>query len=83
MTDARVVAALTPDFHSRAAYTGRLRQQEDVTIILDDGTVVEKTVDIYISWDTIQDMLVMVAERAGIPVKTPRKLHEIPSNKIR
>lgn len=78
MHEPRVKAALTPDFHSQAAYTGRLTQTETVTVVLEDGTAVEQEVTIYISWDTIKNMLAMVANRAGVEIKSPRKINDLP-----
>ncbi len=63
---AAIKAALTPDFHSRAAYIGRVYQTETVVIIGEDGTVFEKTVSFPVSWDSISKMLEIIKERAGI-----------------
>ncbi|RRY03846.1 hypothetical protein [Brucella anthropi] len=63
---ATIKAALTPDFHSRAAYVGQVYQTESVVIITEDGTVFEKTVSFPVSWDSISKMLEIIKERAGI-----------------
>ena len=62
----RIQAALTPDFHSKAAYVGRVTQTEAVTIITEDGSVFEIDVSFQISWDSISKMLGIIKERAGV-----------------
>lgn len=66
MNPERVKAALAADHHSRSAYTGQLVQRETVEIVTEDGTSIQKEVDIYISWDTISNMLTMIRNRAGL-----------------
>ena len=63
---AALKAAISPDFHSRSAYVGRVVQTEDVIIIGEDGTPFETKVSFLISWETIQKILGLVQNRAGI-----------------
>lgn len=61
-----IQAAITPDHHSRSAYTGRVIQREWVTIISDDGTAFEKEVSFTLSWASISEILQLIKIRAGI-----------------
>lgn len=63
---ARIKGAIDIDHHSRSAYVGRVTQQDQVTIILEDGTVIEKEVAFSISWDSILKILELIRKRAGI-----------------
>lgn len=63
---ASIKAAIAPDFHSRAAYTGRVTQKESVTIISDDGTSFEREVEFTVSWDSILKILSLIQIRAGV-----------------
>ena len=65
-TNARVKSALTPDFHSKAAYVGRITQRETFTVSDEDGNPINVERDVIISWATIEQVLSMVRERAGI-----------------
>ena len=65
MNNERVKNALAPDHHSQAAYTGRIRQTETVTVFAEDGTPIQKEVTFYISWDSIAQFLALVRKRAG------------------
>jgi hypothetical protein len=58
--------ALTPDHHSQAAYTGRVKQTETVIVFAEDGTPIQGSVDVYISWASIVQILAMVGKRIGI-----------------
>lgn len=58
--------ALRPDYQSQAAYTGRVKQTETVLVHAEDGTPIQGKVDVYISWDTITEILGLVAKRIGI-----------------
>lgn len=62
---ATLVAAITPDHHSRSAYTGRVTQKERVTIIADDGTAFEADVSFFVSWDSISELLGIMKKRVG------------------
>lgn len=66
MNEIQIRAALTPDHQSQAAYTGRVKQTEIVQVITDEGVAIEKEVTIYISWDSINAILGLVRERAGL-----------------
>ena len=66
MNDERVKNALAPDFHSQAAYTGRVTQTETVVVHAEDGTPIQKEVTFYISWDSICQILALVRKRAGV-----------------
>lgn len=59
-------AALTPDHHSKTAYTGRIKQTETVQIVTDEGITLEKEVSFFISWDSIASILKLVRERIGL-----------------
>lgn len=61
-----ITAALASDHHSKAAYTGRIQQSETVTVYAEDGTPIQKEVSFFISWDTIDQILTMVRNRAGL-----------------
>ena len=60
-------AAISSDHHSRAAYTGKIKQTETVSVTTEEGVVIEKEVTIFISWDSIDELLKMVRERAKNP----------------
>ena len=62
----RVKNALAPDHQSQAAYTGRIKQTETVTVFAEDGTPIQKEVTFYISWDSISEILALVRKRAGL-----------------
>ena len=62
----RVKNALAPDHQSQAAYTGRVKQTETVTVFAEDGTPIQKEVTFYISWDSISEILALVRKRAGL-----------------
>lgn len=66
MNAERVKAALAADHHSRSAYAGRISQKEVVTVTTEDGTPIQKEVEIFLTWDTISNMLELVRERAGL-----------------
>lgn len=57
--------ALLPDQASVAAYAGKVKQTETVTVFLYDGTAVTKDVTIIISWETVQQLLALIRKRAG------------------
>ena len=61
-----VRAALASDHHSKSAYTGRIVQSETVIIHDENGTPIQKEVSFFITWDTIDQILRMARERAGI-----------------
>lgn len=61
-----IVDALQSDGYSQVAYTGKIKQIEHVSIIDSHGNVHEKDVEIYISWDSIDQILNLVRERAGL-----------------
>ena len=63
---ANLYAALASDPASQIAYAGKIKQTEHVSIIDSHGNVHEKEVEIYISWDSIAQILNLVRERAGI-----------------
>ena len=65
MNTERVKNALAPDYQSQAAYTGRIKQTETVTVFAEDGTPFQKEVTFYISWDSIAQFLALVRKRAG------------------
>ena len=62
----QVKAALAPDHHSKAAYVGRVKQTETITVTTEDGTAIEREVTIYISWDSMEEMLKLIRNRAGL-----------------
>lgn len=74
----RFESAVASDFHSRAAYVGRVQQTEKVTIFAEDGTPFEKEVCFTVSWDSISKILGLVRERAGL--ENPKTQIEIPEN---
>ena len=61
----RVKNALASDHQSQAAYTGRIKQTETVTVFAEDGMPIQKEVTFYISWDSIAQFLALVRKRAG------------------
>jgi hypothetical protein len=61
-----VLAAIKPDFYSKAAYSGQISQMEQVTVILDDGTYIEKEINVLLSWETIAKVLMLIQKRAEI-----------------
>lgn len=63
---ASLKAAITPDHHSRWAYSGQVTQRETVTIIDEDGTAFEKDVSFAVSWESISKVLDLINKRAGI-----------------
>lgn len=71
-----IEAALIPDQQSVVAYAGKIKQTEKVIVYLPDGTAVERSVDIFVSWDSIQQLLRMIRLRAGI--KVPLAITEMP-----
>ena len=62
-----VEKALLPDQTSVIAYAGKVKQVETVSVFLEDGTAVTKDVTIFISWESIQELLGLIRKRAGIP----------------
>ena len=62
----RVKNALAPDHQSQAAYTGRIKQTETVTVFAEDGTPIQKEVTFYISWNSIAQFLALVRKRVGL-----------------
>jgi hypothetical protein len=58
--------ALTPDQASVAAYAGKIKQVEEVTVFLDDGTAVTKQIEVIISWETVMKLLSLIRRRAKI-----------------
>lgn len=66
INEERIRAALTPDHHSQAAYTGRIKQTETIVVHTEDGTPIQRDITCYISWDSIAQILAMIAKRAGI-----------------
>ncbi len=62
----RIRAALAMDHHSRSAYTGRISQTETVIVHDQNGVPIQKDVSIFISWDTIEQILNMVRSRANL-----------------
>lgn len=56
-------AAIASDHHSKSAYVGRVTQTEQVTIITEDGTAIEKEVSFLISWDSISKILGLIRNR--------------------
>ncbi len=62
----RVKAALAPDHRSQKSYAGHITQTETVILYTEDGTPIQKDVQIYISWDSIAQLLALVRKRAGI-----------------
>lgn len=63
---ATLLAAITPDHHSRSAYVGRVQQTETVTVFAEDGTATEKEVSFWITWDSISQILGLIQKRAGV-----------------
>ena len=61
-----VKAALASDHHSKSAYTGRIQQTETVIVHDENGTPIQKEVSFFITWDSIDQILSMARERAGI-----------------
>lgn len=61
----RVLSALNPDHFSRSAYAGRVTQRETFTVIDGEGNPIQVERDVIITWDTIEQILKMVAERAN------------------
>ena len=62
-----VEKALLPDQASVIAYAGKVKQVETVSVFLEDGTAVTMDVIIFISWESIQELLGLIRKRAGIP----------------
>lgn len=62
----RVRAALDNDFNSQGAYTGRVIQKEEFTVLDHEGNPIHVERDVIISWDTIQKILALVKDRAGV-----------------
>ena len=62
----RLVEATSINAENQMAYAGKIKQTEHVSIIDSHGNVHEKEVEIYISWDSIAQILNLVRERAGI-----------------
>lgn len=66
MSIERVKSALEDDHHSRSAYTGRITQREEFTVLDEAGTPIHVERDVIITWDTIKAVLALVRERAKI-----------------
>lgn len=66
MDSARVKAALTPDFHSQAAYVGRVSQTTTCDVVLDSGEVISQEVTILLDWNSIKKVMALISERARI-----------------
>lgn len=64
VVDFHTAVGINPE--SQIAYAGKIKQTEHVSIIDSHGNVHEKDVEIYISWDSIVQILNLVRERAGI-----------------
>jgi hypothetical protein len=62
----RVKNALTPDFNSQGAYTGRIIQRETFVIPDSEGNPIQVERDVVITWDTIKEILSLVRERAQL-----------------
>lgn len=65
MTPERVLSALTPDHFSRSAYAGKVTQRETFTVIDAEGNPIQVERDVIITWDSIEQILKMVADRAN------------------
>lgn len=66
MDISRVKSALEPDFHSQGAYAGRITQRETFTVLDEEGNPIHVERDVIISWSSMQELLKMVRERAGL-----------------
>ena len=64
MNAERLVSALTPDHFSRSAYAGRVTQRETFIVIDAEGNPIQVERDVIISWDSIEQILKMVTDRA-------------------
>ena len=58
-----IKAALTPDHHSQAAYTGRIIQREEFTVIDGEGNPIHVERDVVITWDTIKAVIALIRKR--------------------
>ena len=65
-TDEAIRAALASDNASQMAYAGQVSQIEHVAIIDSHGNTHEKEVEVFISWASIDKILNLVRQRAGI-----------------
>lgn len=65
MTPERVLSALNPDHFSRSAYTGKVTQKEVFTVLDGEGNPIQVEREVIISWETIEKILKMVADRAN------------------
>lgn len=66
MSIERISAALSDNFQNRNAYTGKVTQHVKVSTFLEDGTPVEIDQEVYLSWETINKVLELVRNKAGL-----------------
>ena len=63
----RLVTAVNPSWYNRGDYSNRVKQTERVTVFTEDGTPIEKDVEFFISWESIQAILRLVQQKARLP----------------
>lgn len=63
----RLVTAVNPSWYNRGDYSNRVKQKERVTVFTEDGTPIEKDIEFFISWGSIQAILRLVQQKARLP----------------
>ncbi len=61
-----LINAVKPDFTILPEYVGRIKQKETVTVFSEDGTATEHEVEFFISKESIQGILGLVRQKAGL-----------------
>ncbi len=62
----RLIAATKATTKTQQAYTGRIIQRETVTVQDEQGNPIQKEIDVYLTWDTIKEVLSLIRARAGL-----------------
>jgi len=62
----RLLAALTPDGDTKAAYIGEVRDDVITTIQGEDGEWEEVNLKPYVSWTAIKDIMALIRKEGGL-----------------
>ena len=62
----RLIAALTPDGDTKAAYMGEIKDDVMVTAYDEDGEYVERNLKPYVSWTAIKAVMALIRKEGGI-----------------
>lgn len=63
----KLIGAITPSWYNRDFYSNKIKQKERVTVFTEDGTPIETEIEFFISWESIQQVLKLVHQKARLP----------------